>query len=215
MREEDRQLGSCLAVGVDRLKAVQQRRVEHDGCRARKQPRPRAASQVWPRPCRGPQRPRPTRSDWLAESAHGGSREAAVTRFLAGRRPSLRAWRARSATATLSTVTMLQLARAGAHRRMRPTSSAAPATSRLPAMMRIRPFVSLSPSTTGGSGKALQRRAGQRLSRLHRVPVIMSGSAVFGAPSASSGAPWFQTASFGTQSACRRRARSRSRRCRS
>ena len=35
----------------------------------------------------------------------------------------------------------------------------------------------------------------------HREPVILSGSAVLGVPSASIGAPWFHRASVGTHSA--------------
>ena len=64
-------------------------------------------------------------------------------------------------------------------------SSAAPGTSRLPAMIRMRPLVSLSPSMTGGSGCASSAEPVE----LHRVPAIASGAEVFGAPSASSGAP--------------------------
>ena len=48
--------------------------------------------------------------------------------------------------------------------------------------------------------EGLERGTGQRFrpDRRHRVPVILSGSVVWGAPSASSGAPWFHTSSFGT-----------------
>ena len=56
------------------------------------------------------------------------------------------------------------------------SSSAAPGTSRLPAMIRIRPLVSLSPSTTGGSGCASSAARSSGLPALHRDPAIASGA---------------------------------------
>ena len=70
-----------------------------------------------------------------------------------------------------------ELARAGAHRG-RGGEQRRAGHSRLPATIRIRPLVSLSPSTTGGSGNCLSADRVERLAGLHRVPVIMSGSAV-------------------------------------
>ena len=90
-------------------------------------------------------------------------------RLRAGRRPSLRAWRCRAAAATLSTVAIRSLP-APARIAAVAASSAAPGTSRLPAMTRIRPLVSLSPSTIGGSGCCVERIAVERLAGFTASP---------------------------------------------
>ena len=55
---------------------------------------------------------------------------------------------------------------------------------------------------------ALQGGGGERGGALHRDPVIMSRSAVFGVPSSSIGAPWFHKARVGTHNALASRRKS-------
>ena len=100
------------------------------------------------------------------------------------RRPSLRAWRSPSGSATLSTVAIRSLP---APARIAPmaASSAAPGTSRLPATIRIRPLRLLVAVDDRRQRMCVERSTGE----LHRVPAIASGAEVLGAPSASSGAP--------------------------
>ena len=196
MGEEDRQR-SAPFVGADWLKAVQQRRVEHHRCLALKQHLRELAAAGRIAPCRGPQPPRPNgrHSSPRRRIAFARSRRRVLP---PDRGPWLRAWRARCRRQRFHG-DHAQLARAGTHRR-RAASRAAPGKLAAAGDDEDPPLASPCRRRRPAEAGIASAPTASAALPLHRVPVIMSGSAVCGAPSASSGAPWFQTSSLGTQS---------------
>ena len=180
---QQNRLGRTFALGKG-SRRMEQRRVERDARVRAEQSVGDALAGSHLRPGPGPATTASTFAACSAMRVRPRRRRSRRRRPRAAPPPSPRASPRRLAIAMLSPVAMRSLP-APARIAAVAVSSAAPGTSRLPATTRIRPLVSLSPSTTGGSGCA---PSADRVEP-HRVPAIASGAEVLGAPSASSDAP--------------------------
>ena len=195
-----------------RLEAVKQRGVEREPCRRTRARRRAICSQAFALAMPGPATIAST-SRRLAICFDRGDGEAAVVVLRQARRPSLRALRTPSCERDAFDRDDPQLAGAGAHggrrgEHRRAGHVAAAGDDQDPP---LRLLVAVDDRRQRMSAK---RGAVERRRLLHRVPAIASGSEVFGAPSASSGAPWFHSAELGNAQALARRARIHRPRCR-